>query len=226
MLNTQIFNKFVILKICLLIMNINIFNKIRYYRWCIVGRIRIKKQIRYCYLKKEKVKITVGSFHHDYKGWIKTDLPHFDLLNEKHWAYFFENTPPDNILAEHVMEHFTTEEASKVFKLAYVYLNKGGIFRIAVPDGLNNYAGYVDSVKPNGTGIGSEGHKTLWDVYSLSKALEDVGFKVVLQEYYDDKHDLHTNNFDLDNGFIARSINKGVPDLEAGYSSLIIDAIK
>ncbi|OFX75863.1 MAG: hypothetical protein A2X12_04950 [Bacteroidetes bacterium GWE2_29_8] len=204
----------------------NLLDKIRYYRWCIIGRIRIKKQIRKTFLRGDKLKVIVGSFHHDYEGWIKTDYPHFDLLREKHWQYFFEQHPPDNILAEHVLEHFTVDEAKIIFLFAYKYMKKNAIFRIAVPDGLNNYPDYVESVKPQGTGIGSKDHKTLWDVYSLTKTIESVGFKTKAQEYYDKENILHFEDYDLSEGFIARSRNKGVPDLEEGYTSLIIDAIK
>ena len=54
----------------------------------------------------------------------------------------------------------------------YEFLRPGGRLRIAVPDGFHPEPGYIEYVRPGGTGIGADDHKVLYNYQSLRKLLE------------------------------------------------------
>lgn len=201
------------------------FTRLRRYRWIILGRLKIKKQIRIA-AKNSKIKIIIGSGGTNYEGWIPTDLPHFDILEISNWEYFFKNQKIDNLLAEHVLEHLVESDVNFVLTTARKYLKKGGRFRIAVPDGFHPSPEYLDYVGPTGKTGSLHGHLYLWDHESLSNAAKNAGFKVELLEYYKKDQEFEMNEYSFDHGFIGRSIkNNYINDEVKNYSSLVLDLI-
>ena len=57
-------------------------------------------------------------------------------------------------MAEHVWEHLSEADARAANRLCFRYLKPGGVLRLAVPDGLHPDPGYIDEVRPGGTGAG------------------------------------------------------------------------
>lgn len=208
-------------------------NKLRRYRWFLKGRRQILRRINSTLASRQPLRIILGAgvMAEQRDGWISTDLPQFNILNEAHWNYFFSRSSIDKLLAEHVLEHLTTNEADTVLRLAGVFLKKGGAFRIAVPDGYHPDQRYIDYVKPGGYGPGSDDHKTLWNIESLSALAAKRGFAVIAKENYDSvgvlKHNLPDD--DMENGLVLRTFNKSAPNALLGdvkYSSLIVDLIR
>jgi len=199
-----------------------LFKRLRQYRWYLLGRRKIKKQI----LNAQKLKVNLGSSGTHYKGWIATDLPHFDILVEKNWSYFFNTVSIDNILAEHVLEHLTKEQVIKVLTYAYKYLKEEGVFRIAVPDRNHPNPNYIEFVRPGGSGVGADDHKSFWDFKTMSGVAKSIGFSINLLEHVNDSKNIITSNFSEADGNIIRSLSKGYKGEINNYSSLIIDLRK
>jgi len=103
----------------------------------------------------------------------------------------FENDSVDAILAEHVVEHVTIQEAWNFFEECLRILKSGGVMRIAVPSAskIFNLADqeYFDFIKQNGWGeanlkdsvrsiIFNHGHQTIWEIKSLEAIIQCQGF--------------------------------------------------
>jgi predicted SAM-dependent methyltransferase len=173
-------------------------------------------------------KIIVGASGTRFDGWISTNQAVLDLLAERDWAAYFEPDSLHAILAEHVWEHLTAEEAGVAATHCFRFLRPGGYLRMAVPDGFHPDPSYIEQVKPGGTGPGSDDHKVLYTYKSLSSLLEAAGFKIRMLEYFDENGEFHYSEWSPDDGMVRRSSrfdqrNTGKP---LTYTSLIVDALK
>lgn len=173
-------------------------------------------------------RIVIGSSGTCFRGWIATDREVLDLLDDRTWKAFFSPNSLDALLAEHVWEHLSPEEAKTAARTCFAFLRPGGHLRIAVPDGFHPDPGYLDAVKPGGTGPGSEDHKVLYNVYSLRDVLMHCGFEVRLLEYFDDQGQFHYDDWDPSQGLIRRSRRFDARNSgnSLRYTSLIVDAFK
>jgi predicted SAM-dependent methyltransferase len=142
------------------------------------------------------LRVIVGGGHYlPYPGWHLTDQDILDIVEESHWRALFGGRKLDNLLAEHVWEHLTTEEGGRAAALSFQYLRPGGVLRIAVPDGFHPNPGYIRAVEPGGTGKAALDHKVLLTYKSLASSLERVGFAVDLLEYWDENGTFHHRPF-------------------------------
>ncbi|WP_406656579.1 hypothetical protein V7O62_12065 [Methanolobus sp. ZRKC2] len=174
------------------------------------------------------IKLIIGSGRRKYSGWISTDKKNLNIMSGDDWAYYFNKNSVDNILSEHVFEHFTEKECLKIFNYCHTYLKEGGCLRIAVPDGYNPNIDYIEYVKPGGYGCGSDDHKLLYNYETLSNLLNEVGFKAELIEYWDENGRFNFVKLTDDRGHIHRSKDNDPRNKngDLNYTSLIIDAIK
>lgn len=208
----------------------NWFNKIRKSRWALRGRAEIKKIIEEKRKNQKPIKIILGAGYHSQTSgeWVNTDLPQFDVTNESHWKYLFENIKIDNLFAEHVFEHLTLQQNKIAINLIYQYLKPGGVFRFVVPDGYNPDKNYIDYVKPNGTGPGCNDHKLLWNIDLMLETFSNSGFMVISKENYSKEGILFSSELNKANGEVIRTVTN--PDRQnwelKNYSSLIIDFVK
>jgi predicted SAM-dependent methyltransferase len=143
------------------------------------------------------------------------------------WHRFFADRSVDAILAEHVWEHLTPEDASKAARTCYRFLRPSGRLRIAVPDGNNPAPEYIAAVRPGGSGPGAQDHQQLFTVHSLSRLLEEAGFDVTPLEWFDENGEFHSRAWDPMDGFVRRSLRFDERNVngKSGYTSLIVDAI-
>jgi len=174
------------------------------------------------------IKLIIGSGSTRYNGWIPTDKKNLNIMSGDDWAYYFNKNSIDNILSEHVFEHFTKKECLKIFNYCHTYLKEGGCLRIAVPDGYNPNKDYIEYVKPGGYGCGSDDHKLLYDYNTLGSLLKEAGFKVELIEYWDENGKFNFVTLNNDRGYIRRSKDNDHRNQNGNldYTSLIIDAVK
>jgi len=106
------------------------------YRQAMLKRMKqraLKGALRNFPLKR----IIVGGATTQYEGWIPADKESLNLLVESDWTDYFESNSLDAILAEHVWEHLTRDEAVVAVTNCYLFLKPGGYLHIAVPDGLH-----------------------------------------------------------------------------------------
>jgi predicted SAM-dependent methyltransferase len=178
--------------------------------------------------RSRPLKIIVGAFGTHQEGWYSTEESWLNLLKHSDWERVFRPSSLDAILAEHVWEHLTEEQALVAARTCYRYLKNGGYVRVAVPDGLHPDPRYIAWVRVNGCGPGASSHKVLYTYRSLTQVFAGVGFKVNLLEYFDDKGKFHRIDWNAADGRVMRSLrlDRRNTDGMPRYTSIILDAIK
>jgi len=205
---------------------INFIRYLRFSRWKFLESRRLKKKINSLPLTAP-LKIIIGAGPTNMEGWISTDLPYFDITNQKHWKKYFHKRKINKLLAEHVLEHLSEEQVKELLATAFKYLNHHGVFRIAVPDAYHPNKEYIDAVKQGGFDIGADTHQSFWNYKTLTQTSTFAGYtKYILLEYADEYGLIHCSDFDEADGIIKRSKSKNFQYHISNYSSLIIDLIK
>jgi predicted SAM-dependent methyltransferase len=178
--------------------------------------------------KKNNIQIIIGAAGTNFQGWLSTDRSFLDLTDEQSWKVIFSENSIKSILAEHVWEHLTEEQAIEATRICYKYLKKEGNLRIAVPDGYHPKKSYIEEVKPGGSGAGADDHKVLYNYVALKRLLESAGFVVNLREYFDESGNFVQTDWCESFGRVQRSKNNDPRNLndELNYTSIIVDAIK
>lgn len=191
-------------------------------------KIRNEKKLRDFIAQASSLKLVFGASGFFDKGWIPTDIETLNILHIKDWKKYFQPDSIDAMLAEHVWEHLTEEEALLGLQHCLQYLKTGGYLRIVVPDGYHPDPNYIESVKVNGTGAGAEDHKVLYTYKSLQSLLETVGFRVKFLEYFNENRDFQFVDWNISDGTIRRSkrIDPRNQDGSLSYTSIIVDAYK
>lgn len=184
---------------------------------------KIKSEIR----KKRKINVGAGGVEFD-EEWFSCDINLLDITKRMNWFNLLGLKKVTNIFAEHVWEHLNDKDTNLANKNCYFFLKKKGRLRLAVPDGYHPDKGYIDYVKPNGNGIGSDDHKILYNYTTMKDKLEAIGFTVELLEYWDEKGKFHYKNWTNEGGKVKRSrrYDERNKSKQLNYTSLIIDAIK
>lgn len=200
------------------------------------------KAVKYTY-RKHKIqsalktdgsfKIIVGAAETYQPGWYSTNEQWLDITAADHWNRLFKGrTCLTHVVAEHVFEHLTPEEAQNALKNIYNHMEPNGRVRIAVPDGYNPDPVYLKHVGINGIGDDAADHKQLLTVDSLTALIKEAGFTPVPIEGYNAQGQLVQAPYNPEDGFIMRSRANAdeekmkkwhFPDAE---TSLIIDGIK
>jgi len=192
--------------------------------------IRLWKRLNwFFYLKTHSdIKIIVGAGRTKYKGWFPTDIVTLDVTNENHFKKYFKKKRIHRVLAEHVLEHLTTNELELMISNFQKYSTQNVNIRIAVPDGFHKDKDYIDKVKPGGTGEGAEDHKHLFNYKSLAGIFESQKFRAKLVEYWDEEGNFHSDYSNDENGYVKRSFinDNRNSDRIPRYTSLIIDFTK
>src|SRR5207245_11225255 len=96
----------------------------------------------------------------------------------------------DRLLPEHVFEHLSEDECAAALAECFRYLKKGGLLRIAVPDGYRRDAAYLAEARPP-----KDGHRVLFTVETLITLLESVGFQATPLEYFDAQVIFHEHSW-------------------------------
>lgn len=179
----------------------------------------------------EDIRIIIGASSQEYPGWIQTQEDELDLTERAQWAARFRPGTIDRMLAEHVWEHLSPDEAATAACLCFEFLRPGGFFRIAVPDGLFPDETYQRTVQVGGPGPADHpaaSHKVVYDYRTLPEALMRAGFTVRLLEWWDEQGGFHAESWDAHEGFIYRSarFDHRNQDGGLGFTSLIVDAVK
>jgi len=161
-----------------------------------------------------------------YEGWILTDHATLNALEKSDWTKVFTAGTISRIFAEHVVEHWTADGLREFLGITGKYLVPGGNLRIAVPDGFHPDGGYIEEVKPGGTGPGSDDHRVLYNYQTLSKIFADENWEYDLLEYFDEHHEFHSKAWNKDNGFVERAEHTDPRNENSplSYTSLILDA--
>jgi len=176
----------------------------------------------------QAIRIVVGASGVADEGWLATNIEFLNLLKENDWTKFFEPGAVSAMLAEHVWEHLTEEEAVVAAQNCYKYLKPSGYIRVAVPDGFRPDPSYIKWVRPDGIGPGADDHKQLYTYRTLSDVFEKVGFRVELYEYYDETGNFHFKEWNPQDGMIRRSrkYDERNQHGEVRYTSIVLDAFK
>jgi len=191
-------------------------------------RISAQKRTLRTLGKQHSRRIVIGSSGTAPEGWVSTDREVLDLVREDSWLRYFGFDSLDAILAEHVWEHLSADDAVRSARTCYRFLKPGGYLRAAVPDGLHPDPAYVEQVRPGGCGPGADDHKVLYDYASFSKVFALAGFSVRLYEYFDRNGEFRFADWNPADGLIRRSMRfdeRNSPQ-HLAYTSIVVDAIK
>ena len=190
---------------------------------------RERKRIRYDVMRTleagSPLKIIIGAGQTQFDGWIATDMPALDVRAQADWARLFPPKSIDRLLSEHVFEHLTTFEFSQFLRCVRQYLSASGRIRVAVPDGHHPDGGYIERVRPGGSGIGADDHKVLYTCDLIGELLDEQGYQYELLEFFDGDGRFHRRPWHADDGFVGRSADHD-PRNRAGqlrFTSLIVD---
>lgn len=187
-----------------------------------------RKRISHLVQSSRNIRVVIGSGGTVFDGWIPTEKDHLNILIEDEWSRYFNKGSIDAILAEHVWEHLTPEEAVVAAVNCFKFLKSGAYLRVAVPDGNHPNPAYIADVKPGGNGEGADDHIVLYNSESFSNLFSSVGFEVTLLEWFDEMGDFHFLDWKPLDGFIHRSRRFDERNLTVPltYTSLILDAKK
>jgi len=184
-------------------------------------RWNLRKQIS----TANPLRVVLGCGPTCFEGWFATDKEILDVRSPKDWSALFDPDSIDSLLSEHMLEHLTEDEGRVALSQCFRYLKRGGLFRIAVPDGYRRDPRYVAETSPP-----NDGHQVLYNVDTLSALLQSVGFSTTPLEYFDADEQFHAVPWDENEGLIQRSARFDTQkDFQRGdlfYTSVIIDARK
>jgi len=145
--------------------------------------------------RSQPCRVVIGSGHTHSDGWYDTDVEFLNLLEPADWQHFFEEGSIERMLAEHVWEHLTPDDGRRAAQTCFTYLKPGGSLRVAVPDGMHPDKGYIERVRPGGTGEGADDHKVLYTYQTFGDLFRSVGFDVDLLEYHDERGEFHAKEW-------------------------------
>jgi predicted SAM-dependent methyltransferase len=184
----------------------------------------LAKQIR----DASVIRLILGAGNTRQDGWIRTQKTTLNVLENQDWEDALGNRRVAALFAEHVWEHIPIEDVACANRNCFRFLERGGLLRIAVPDGFHPNPKYIRHVRPGGTGPGAHDHKTIYNCRSLSNSLEAAGFTVSLIEYWDEESKFHCGEWISSAGHVRRSFRYDArnSDGKPNYTSLIVDALK
>lgn len=199
----------------------------------------------------KKIKLNIGAALDQYDGWISTDITTLDITKLSDWSFYFKENSIDSILAEHVFEHLTMGQIKDSLINIKKYLKKGGVFRMAVPDGNHPSEYIIELVKPMGLEHGADDHKTLFTIGLVRELSNEMGLGLNPVEYFDNEGVFNKKEFNYENGYITRcsknyvgrftrdqsefqkmidstpeDLRKQFTDQKISYTSLLVDFIK
>lgn len=177
------------------------------------------------------MKVIIGAGNTSQEGWISTNEDQLNLLDSNSFNSFFCHNKASAMVAEHVWEHLTYEEAKTAAVICFNYLEDGGYIRVAVPDGYFQDEDYLKLV-----GIGGPGpidhpaysHKVLYNYKKLVEIFKSAGFSISLLEFCDENGVFHYKYWNPIDGKIGRSLRFDTRNSvgKLGMPSIIIDAHK
>lgn len=173
----------------------------------------------------DPLRVVVGAGPTEFHGWFQTDKEILDVTSRSDWDALFVPESIDLLLSEHMLEHLSQAEARSAVALCYRYLKRGGLFRVAVPDGYRRDPAYAAAAASK-----SEGHQVVYNIDTLSALLQSVGFTTTPLEYFDAQEQFHAFAWDGADGLIQRSLpfdsQQEFRRGELFYTSVIVDARK
>ena len=130
------------------------------------------------------------------------------------------------ILAEHVIKHWTVEDFRLFLRVVRPFLARRGRIRIAVPDGYHHDPGYLEWVRPGGTGVGADDHKIRCNYVSISRVLSEERYSYNLLKYFDQAGNFHHSQRNVTDGPVTRSADFDPRNKESplSYRILIVNA--
>lgn len=157
-------------------------------------------------LLNKQINIIVGAAMTSQRSWYSTNQQWLDITSKSDWEKVFSGRKLIvNVLAEHVFEHLTYEQAKIALNFIKIHMCSGGNIRIAVPDGYHPDEIYLAHVGIAGIGPDAEDHKQLFNCDSLMVLLGEAGFVPELKEGYTSDGKLVRKFLDPKQGCVNRS---------------------
>ncbi|MBA2469639.1 MAG: SAM-dependent methyltransferase [Chloroflexia bacterium] len=179
----------------------------------------------------DDLRIIVGASSQHSPGWIRTQQTDLDLTRRDDWANRFKPASVSRILAEHVWEHLSPDEARVAARVCFEFLAPGGFLRCAVPDGCFPNEDYQRIVQVGGPGPSDHpaaSHRVVYDYRTLVQVFVRAGLDVRLLEWWDEHGKFHAEPWDERDGFVYRSLRFDHRNQNGSliFTSLMLDAVK
>lgn len=176
------------------------------------------------------MKLILGAAETWQPGWYATNEQWLDVTRADHWDRLFAGRRiVTHVVAEHVFEHLTEDEARAALAHIARHLVPGGRVRIAVPDGYHPDPVYRRHVGLDGIGDDAGDHKQLLDLDRLTALMTEQGFRTEHLEGYRADGTLVQRDWRDEDGYVRRSRRNGgrgnlwsFPDAD---TSLIVDGV-
>jgi predicted SAM-dependent methyltransferase len=192
------------------------------------------------------MKLVVGAKADQYPGWVSTDAraasARLDIRRGSDWLRYFRPDSLSVILAEHVLEHLTPQDAYLALCNFKHFLQPGGFARIAVPDAFYPNEAYQAYCAPGRWGqrffesfvyaADEPAHRVHYNYLSLSLMISYAGLVPRPCEWHDARGRFHRVAYDVEAAPVKRRAGSEYAinfyRLALGFDniSLIVDAIK
>lgn len=182
-----------------------------------------KARVRRALRRGDEIRLVLGCSYPTIRGWINTDHPWMDITDGRCWNWLLDTARADRLLAEHVFEHLTLQQATQALQLARANLSERGTLRIAVPDGNHPVHEYIEQVRPGGLGPGADDHKVLYTAETLVSLVQEAGLRADLRRWCDAEGTAHVTPLASEFGPIRRSGEAPTAPGEGPEWSLVID---
>lgn len=154
----------------------------------------------------EKLRVAIGVASESQSGWLALTQSDLDITNVENWLRYFKPGTIDNILAEHVWEHLTWNQAHLATSLCFRFLRPGGRMRLAVPDTLHASQYIVDAVSATGSFAAEHHHLVDYNFKLMNRLLSGNGFQVEILDWWDEDGNFHNRYAgNDDHGYVMRS---------------------
>lgn len=191
-------------------------------------------------------RLVVGAKADQYPGWISTDAraegARLDIRRAPDWWRYFRPGSLTVILAEHVLEHLTPEDAYLSLCNFRDFLAPGGFARIAVPDAFYPNEDYQAFCAPGRVGQwffesfvyapDEPAHRVHYNYRTLTTMIHAAGLVPRLCEWHDERGRFHRLDYDTEAAPVKRRAGSEYAinfyRLMLGFDniSLIVDAVK
>lgn len=154
-------------------------------------------------------KVSMGAGGMETEGFLNSEREQLDLFSLYSWSHAFQQIGVNGIFTEHVLEHFTPTQIRHVASMTFLFLQPGGRFRIAVPDGYFPDDAFSTHIKAGSTPSGAgQNHMVVWTADTLPAIFAEMGFEIEMLEWCDMRGNFHSSwpPFTLEHGKVRRSI--------------------
>ena len=87
---------------------------------------RKRRSLQQIVAQNSPLRVILGAGPTQHRGWISTDIDSLNLAKAEEWTAIFRSRRIDILMAEHVWEHLSPDEARTASRNCFHFLKAGG----------------------------------------------------------------------------------------------------